>query len=90
MEGEPVEHRHLEEGIHSPDMKDSQEKVSSPDSVEDSPQMGDRVDGPVPAELGCLASDRKLDTQDMEDMQGEREALLMGLKAMSLRHAHAG
>jgi hypothetical protein len=92
MERESGEHRHLEERIHNPDMKDSQEKAGSPAFVEDSQQMEDRVDGLVP-EVGSLVSDRKVDTQDMEDredMQSEREAPLMNLKAMSLRHVHDG
>lgn len=88
MEEEPAEHKHLEERINTPDMKDSQEKADSPAFVEDSPQMEDMVDCPVP-EVGCLASDRKVDTQDMKDregMQREMEAPLMDLKAMSLTH----
>jgi len=68
-------------------MKDSQDKAGSPAFVEDSPQMADMVDCPVP-EVGCLASDRNVDSRDMQDMQGEREAPLMDLKAMSLTHVH--
>jgi hypothetical protein len=83
-EGEPAEHKHWEERIHTPDMKDSQDKAGSPAFVEDSPQMADMVDCPVP-EVGCLASDRKVDSQDMQD---EREAPLMDLRAMSLTHVH--
>lgn len=88
MVEEPAEHKHLaEERIHTPDTRDSQDKAESPAFVEDSPQMGDMVESPVP-ELGCLASDRKVDIQDREGMQRDREVPLMDLRAMSLTHVH--
>ena len=54
--------------------------------------MGDMVESPVP-ELGCPASDRKVDSRDMQDREGrqrEIEAPPMDLKAMSLTHVHDG
>lgn len=69
MEEEPAEHKRLAERIHIPDTKDSQDKADSPAFVEDSPQMGDMVEDPVP-ELSYPASDRKVDTQDIQDREG--------------------
>ncbi len=86
MEEETAEHKHLAERIHIPDTKDSQGKADSPAFVEDSPQMGDMVEDPVP-ESGCLASDRRVDTRDIQHRQGmqrEGEAPPMGLWAVGL------
>jgi hypothetical protein len=92
MEEEPAEHKYLAERIHTPDTKDSQDKADSLAFVKDSPQMGDKVESPVP-EPGCPASDRMVDTRGIQDREGrqrERGAPPMDLRVMSLTHAHDG